>query len=190
MRAKREGTGLGSGRQEYEDAVLRLSIRSSSTGSSLLSDNSRSELLSSCSHSEPNRLPPLPDFGHNRNNSGDGCDGTDGDQSTCFQADSVCEFNVAAQFTHNDYSQPEVRGELRSRGTDGKDAEDTTVFDAVFHGAPVCGALQENISKGKEKCVHVGAKEDPLWSELSYGSDKKNTTALNAVSVLSYFYLF
>lgn len=83
-----------------------------------------------------------------------------------------------------------MRDVLRSSGTHGKEAVDATVFDAVFHGAPVCGALQENVSKGKEKGVHVGAKEDPLWSELSYGTDKKkNTTALNAVSVLGYLYL-
>lgn len=170
MRAKREGTRLGSGGKEYEDAMRRLSIHSSSTASSLLSDNSHSELLSSCSHSEPDRLLPSPGFGHNRNNSGDGCDGADGHQSACFQPDSVCEFS--------DYSQP-VQDDLRSRGTDGKEAVDTTVFDAVFHGA-----LQEHVSEGREKSVHGGGKEDPLWSELSYGSDKKkNNTALNAVRV-------
>lgn len=187
MRAKREGTGLGSGRPDYKDVVHGLSIRSSSTGSSLLTDNSRSEPLSSCSHSEPNRLPPLPGFGHNRNISGDGCDCTEGHTSTCFQADSVCDFNVAAPFTQNDHSQPELQDELRSRGTDGKEAVDTTVFDAVFHGTSGCGALQKNVSHGNENSVHVGAKEDHLGSELSYGSNKKkNTTALNAVSV-NYF---
>uniref|UniRef100_A0A3Q0SMR3 SOGA 1/2-like coiled-coil domain-containing protein n=1 Tax=Amphilophus citrinellus TaxID=61819 RepID=A0A3Q0SMR3_AMPCI len=41
------GAGLDSGRRDVSDAVHRLSIRSTSTGSSLLSDNSRSEPLSS-----------------------------------------------------------------------------------------------------------------------------------------------
>ncbi|XP_026228724.1 uncharacterized protein LOC113170723 isoform X2 [Anabas testudineus] len=177
VRSKREGTGLGGGGQDYEHAVHRLSIRTSSTDSSF-SDNSRSEPLSSSSHSEANRGAPLPGFGHNRNISRDG---TDDHQSTCFQADSVCEFNVDNQFTQNDYSQPEVRHELRSGGTDGKEPEDAAVFNASFHGAPGCGGLQKHVSEGNEKSVHVGAKEDSLWSELNYGSDKKkNTTALNA----------
>ncbi len=78
--------------------------------------------------------------------------------------------------------------ELRSRGTwqqdsitDSKGAVDTTELDAI-HGAPGCGVSQKNVSKDESP------RESPLWSELSYGSDKKkNTTALNAVSVSDYF---
>uniref|UniRef100_A0A3Q2VGA5 MTCL family member 3a n=1 Tax=Haplochromis burtoni TaxID=8153 RepID=A0A3Q2VGA5_HAPBU len=67
VRTKRAGPGLDSGRPDvHSDAVHRLSIRSTSTGSSLLSDNSHSEPLSSSSQSEPNRHPSLPGLYHNR----------------------------------------------------------------------------------------------------------------------------
>ncbi|XP_039974279.1 protein SOGA3a isoform X2 [Xiphias gladius] len=166
VRAKREGTGLDSGRQDDDDVVQRLSMRSTSTGSSLLSDISRSEPLSSSSQSEPNRQPPLPGYGHNRNISGGGC------------ADSICECNV----------KPQLVDELRSRGTwqqdsvdDSKDAVDTMELDAIFRGAPGCGMLQKKASKGIENNVHTGPRESPVWAELSYGSGKKmNTSALNA----------
>ncbi|KAM9352890.1 protein SOGA3a [Symphorus nematophorus] len=187
VRAKREGTGLDSGRQHDDEVAHRLSIRSTSTGSSLLSDNSRSEPFSSSSQSEPIRLSPLPGFCRNRNTSGSGCVGTDIQHSTCFQADSLCEFNVGGQLTQN--LQPELVDELRFRSswqqdsvTDSKEAVDTTELDAVFHGAPGCGVSQKNVFKDNEiNPAHVRAQESPLWSELSYGSDKKkNTTALNA----------
>ncbi|XP_028984991.1 uncharacterized protein LOC114843006 isoform X2 [Betta splendens] len=166
VRAKREGAGPGRGRQDYRDAH-RLSIRSSSTGSSLLSDNSRSEPLSSCSASEPSKPPPLPAFGRHRGATGDAWDGA------CPQAGGACDFdfNVGAHFTH---SQPELRAGWRSKG-----AEDAAALDAAFHGASGCEAPQEHVSEGKD--VHLGTKEDSLWSEPSSGSDKKkNTTALSA----------
>lgn len=195
MRAKREGTGLDRGRQDDGDAVHRLSIHSTSTGSSLLSDNSRSEPHSSSSQSEPIRHSPLPGFGRSRNISGSGLVGTDSHHSSCFQADSLCELNVGDQFSQSDHSQPELVDELRPRGTwqqdsasDSKEAVDTTELDAIFHGALGCGVPQKNVSKDDERNVHVSPRESPLWSELSYGSDKKkNTTALNAVSVSNDF---
>lgn len=182
VRAKREGTGLDSGRQYNDDAVHRLSVRRTSTGSSLLSDNSHSEPLSSSSQSEPSRQPALPGFGHNRNIT------VGGDQPTCFPAaDSHCEFNADGQFTKKDHSQQPVLVELRSRCTweqdsvdYGREAVDTTELDAIFQGAPGCGLPQKSASKGNENNVHVRPQESPVWSELSYGSDKKNTTALNA----------
>lgn len=190
MRAKREGTRLDCGRQDDDDVVQRLSIRSTSTGSSQLSDNSRSEPLSSgsSSQSEPIRHSPLPGFGRSRNISGSGRVGTESHHSSCFQADSLCELNVGGQFSQGDHSQPDLVDELRSRGTwqqdsitDSKGAVDTTELDAI-HGAPGCGVSQKNVSKDESP------RESPLWSELSYGSDKKkNTTALNAVSVSDYF---
>lgn len=191
MRAKREGTVLETGRQEEHD-VHRLSIRSTSTRSSLLSDNSHSEPLSSSSQSEPSRHPPLPGFGRKSNISGGG--GRDSQQSTCFQADSLCGFNVGVQFTQNDRVQAELVDELRSRGhweqdsvTDGKEALDTSELEAIFHGAPGCGVVQKNVSEGNEK---NDTQESLLWAELSYGSaKKKNTTALNAVSHLNYIYI-
>ncbi|GAA6229092.1 uncharacterized protein KIAA0408-like isoform X1 [Lates japonicus] len=174
VRAKREGTGLDSGRQDDEDVVHRLSIRSTSTGSSLLSDNTRSEPLSSSSQSEPNRQPLAPGFGHNRNISGGGY--------------SICEFIADGQFSQNNHSQSALVDELRSRGTwqqdsvdDSKGAVDTTELDVIFHGAPGYGMSQRNVSKGNENNAHVGPQESPVWAELIYGSDKKkNTTALNA----------
>lgn len=194
MRAKREGTGLDSGRQDNDDIVKRLSIRSTSTGSSLLSDNSRSEPLSSNSLSEPIRHSPLPGFGHNRNISGSGCVGTDSYHSTCFQADSFCEYNSAGgQFTQNDLSQLELVDELRRTWqqdfiTDCKETVDTTQLDAIFHGAPEFGVPQKNVPQDNEEKVHVIPRESPFCSEQSYSSDKKNTTALNAVSVFfNYF---
>ncbi|XP_026149785.1 uncharacterized protein KIAA0408-like isoform X2 [Mastacembelus armatus] len=181
VRAKREGNGLDSGKQVDDDVVHRLSIRSTSTGSSLLSDNSRSEVLSSSSQSESNRHPRLPGFGCSRNMSGGG--GRERRLPACFQADSLCEFNVGGHFTQNDHSQPELVDELRSRGTwqqaavtDSKEA-----VDAVFLGAAGGGAPQRTDSNWNENSVHTGPQAAHLWAEQSYGSDKKtNTTALNA----------
>lgn len=177
VKVKREGIGLDTGRQEEHDVVHRLSMRSTSTGSSLLSDNSHSQQLSSSSQSELSRHPALPGLGHNSNISGSG--GRDSQQSACFQADSLCEFNVGGQFNQNDHLQAELVDELRSRGpwkqdsvTDSKEALDTSELEAVLHGAPGCGVVQKNGSEGNES---------PLWGELSCGSTKKkNTTALNA----------
>ncbi|KAM6936484.1 protein SOGA3a isoform 1-T1 [Lycodopsis pacificus] len=177
-RTKREMQG--SGRQD--DDVHRLSIRSTTSGSSLLSDN---EPLSSSSQSEPSRHPPLPVFGHNRDLSGRDCVGRDGHHSSCFQADSLFGYDIGGQFTH---SQPELVDGFSSRGTwqqdsatDGKQAADTIELEAMFHGAPGCGVPQKNVSNSNENNIHVHPEEKPLWAELSYGSDKKrNTTALNA----------
>lgn len=193
MRTKREGSGLDGGRQDDDDVVHRLSKGSTSTGSSLLSDNSRSEPLSSSSHSEPIRHSPLPGFGRNRNISGSGRVGTDGQHSTCFQADGLFDFNAGGQFALNDQSQPELADEVRSGGTwhqgsvtDSEEAVDTTELDAIFHGAPGRGAPPKNICEVNEK--NASPRESPFWTELSHGSDKKkNTTALNAVSVSCYF---
>lgn len=171
VRSKREGTGLDSGRQDGDTVANRLSIRSTSTGSSL---------LSSSSQSEPIRHSPLPAFGRNRNISGSGCDVHN---SSHFQADRLCEYNASSQFAQSDHSQPELVEELRSRGswqqdsmTDSKEAVDTTELDAIVRGPPGCGVSEQN-----EKPLHVSPGESPLRSERSYGSDKKkNTTALNA----------
>ncbi|XP_029307104.1 uncharacterized protein LOC115021095 isoform X2 [Cottoperca gobio] len=178
---KREEIGLDSGRQHNDDVLHRLSIRSTSAGSSLLSDN---EPLSSSSQSEPIRHQPLPGFGGNRNFSD--CVGRDGHHSTCFQADSMYEYDVGGQFTQIDHSQPEPVDELRGTWqqdsvTDGNEAVDIMKLDALFHGAPGCAMPQKNVSNGNESNVPVSPEESLLWAELSYGSEKKkNTTALNA----------
>lgn len=179
VRSNRRGPGLDSRKQD-DNAANRLSIRSTSTGSSLLSDNSRSELLSSSTQSEPTRNPPSPGFGHSRNIT---------QPSTCSQVDSPCGFSVGAQFGHSDRLQPELVDEFRSRETWQQDSEannkkgvDTTELEAFY-----CGVTQEYSSKGSEKGVPVSPQESAFWKRLSYGSDKKkNTTALNAVSVLDF----
>ncbi|XP_074539931.1 uncharacterized protein LOC141800957 isoform X2 [Halichoeres trimaculatus] len=171
VRTKREGTGLISGRQDHDDAAHRLSIRSTSTGSSLLSDISRSEPLSSSSQSETIRLSPLPGSGHIRNVS-----------------EGLCEFNISAQFTHIGKPNPELPDEKRSRSTwqqdlvtASREAVETTELDTTFQKAPGCGVPLKNVSKGTENKVHTCPQDSPLWAELSSGSDKKkNTTALNA----------
>ncbi|XP_054477217.1 protein SOGA3a [Anoplopoma fimbria] len=174
--------GQGSGRQDDHDDAHRLSIHSTSTGSSLLSDN---DPLSSSSQSEPLRHPLLPGFGRNRDISGSDYVGRDGHHSSCFQADSLCGYDDddVGQFTQNDHTTPELVNDFSSRGTwqqdsatDGKEAVDTIELDAMFHGA-----LQNNVSNSNETNVHVHPEERPLCAELSYGSEKKkNTTALNA----------
>ncbi|XP_062278417.1 protein SOGA3a [Scomber scombrus] len=184
VRAKREETGLDTERQDEHNVVHRLSMRSTSTGSSLLSDNSHSQPLSSSSQSELSRHPPLPGFGCNSNISGSG--GRDSQQSSCFQADNHCDFNVSGQFTQNDHVHAELLDELRSRGpwkqvTDIREAVDTLELEAIFHGAIGCGVVQKNGSEGNERNVHVDSQESLLWEELSFSSTrKKNTTALNA----------
>lgn len=187
MGTKREESGLDSGRQQDDDAVHRLDVRSSSTGSSVLSD---SEPLSSSS-SQPESIthPPLPSFSGNRNSSIEFV-GRDGHHTSCLHADSL-NTNVDAQFTQNVHSQPELLEELRYRGTwqkdsdyDGKKAVDIMELDAMFHGAPGSGEQQKNVSNVTEGNVHVSPEESLHWAELSYGTEKKrNTTALNAVSV-------
>ncbi|XP_034058584.1 uncharacterized protein LOC117537463 isoform X2 [Gymnodraco acuticeps] len=181
---KREESGLDSGRQQDDDAVHRLSIRSSSTGSSVLSD---SELLSSSSsHPESITHPPLPSFSGNRNSSSEFV-GRDGHHTSCLHADSLNTY-VDAQFTQNVHSQPELLEELRYRGTwqkdsdyDSKKAVDIMELDAMFHGAPGSGEQQKNVSNVTEGNVHVSPEESLHWAELSYGTEKKrNTTALNA----------
>ncbi|XP_071379982.1 protein SOGA3a isoform X1 [Centroberyx affinis] len=194
VRAKREGTGLetgvDSGTQDDDDIAHRLSIHSTSTGSSLLSDQSRSEPLSSSSQSEPPKHLPFPGFYCHSNISDGGCGGRDNHHSPCFQGNSLCELNVGGPFAQNDQAQPDLEDELRPRDprqrdsvTDSKEAVDTAELEAIFQGAPGCGVPHRNTntSKGNVKYVHVGPLESPIRTELSYGSDKKkNTTALNA----------
>ncbi|KAM4736502.1 protein SOGA3a isoform 2-T3 [Anableps anableps] len=179
VRSSRGGPGLDSMKQD-DDAAHRLSMRSTSTGSSLLSDNSRSELLSSSTQSELTRNLPSPGLGLNRNISADG--------DACFHADILCGFDVGIQFSQSDPLQTELLVEPRSRETwkqessgDTKKAGDTTELEAFYCGASGCGMPQEYVSIGSDKGVHAIPPESPLWAKLSNGSDKKkNTTALNA----------
>lgn len=189
MRSKRGGAGLDGGRRDASDAMHRLSIRSTSTGSSLLSDNSHSEPLSSSTQSEPNRH-----LGHNRNISVDGGGGNrDGHYSTCFQKDNLCDFNVGDHFPRSQCSKPKLADGLKSAGTwqqssvdDCKEDVDATELDAVFHVAPECRGTQEYVCKDSKERAHVCSPESPL----SDSSDKKrNTIDLNAVRVLIHFFI-
>ncbi|XP_061573901.1 protein SOGA3a [Cololabis saira] len=181
VRAKRGGTGLDSRKQD--DDVNRLSMRSTSTGSSLLSDNSHSELLSSSSpQSEPSRNPASPGFHH-------GAFGNaHSHHFTCPHTEDLCGFKVGGLFSQNDQLKEELEDELRSRGswerdlvTDNKEAVDVTELDAVCSGAPGFGVPQECGSKGSEKYINFSPQGKYPRGGMSYGSDKKkNTTALNA----------
>lgn len=181
MRAKREGTGLGIRRQNDNDVAHRLSVHSTSTGSSLLSNNSRSEPLSSSSQSEPVRRSPLGPFAGIRNISVLGV--TESHHSACFQGDSLLEYiNACDQFTPNDCSQHKPEASSRHSVPVSKDT-DTAEFDAVGHRAPGSGLSRMSAAEDGEEHVCVSPPESPLWLEGSYRSDqKKNVTALNAVS--------
>ncbi|XP_068179417.1 uncharacterized protein KIAA0408-like isoform X2 [Antennarius striatus] len=150
VRAKREGTRLDTGRQKKDDDTVRLSVHSTCTDSSLLSD--QSDQLSSSSQSEPIRQSPLAGF----------------DQSS-----------------QNKLSQSELVDSLRSGGTwlplSVTEDVDRSELEGVFHEASSCLAPRTNGAKDDEENVHVGPQDSPVWSEWSYGSDKKKTTtALNA----------
>ncbi|KAM4633448.1 protein SOGA3a isoform 2-T2 [Polymixia lowei] len=186
VRAKREGTrlqtGADIGTQDDDDIVLRLSLHSTSTGSSLLSDQSRSEPLSSSSQSEPPKHPPFPGF-YRRSNISGGCGGSRNSQdSPCFQDNTSSEPNAGGHFAQSDRAEPEQVDELSrgdpwqpEPGVDSREAVDTAELEAVLQGAP---QRNTDTSKGNVRNVHVGLQE---MIELSYGSDKKkNITALNA----------
>lgn len=172
VRAKREGTRSNFRRQdEYENELAqRLSVHSCSTSSSLLSEASRSEQLSSgssSSRSEALRPSPLPCFGRR------GSTGSPGDHAG------------GQRFQH------EPAGEAKSRGSfDGdKRAVDTSELDAFCPEAPARGATPTSVSRDGERNVHAGPRESPAWSELSHGTHKKrNATALNAVSCLGLYF--
>lgn len=167
VRAKREGTGLNFRRHEDYDNELaqRLSVHSHSTSSSLLSEASHSEQLSTCSsssRSEALRPSPLPCFGHR------GSASTPNDYAN----------NGGQRFQH----EPTVQAKTRGSFDGDKRSVDTSELDAFCPedfergGATPTGVCRD---------VHKGPRESPAWSELSYGTDKKNNaTALNAVSTI------
>lgn len=174
VRAKREGTDTDSRKHYGDNEEHRHSIRSTSTGSSVLSDNSHSEPLSSSSQSEPSRPPLFTGFGSETR------------QSTGFQADSPSEFYVGGHFTQNDHIQPVGEDEMRSSGTwqqnsatQRREALDRADLDSSLQlhrsAEPHRTAAKENES------VHQNPRDNPFWTELNYGSEKKkNSTALNA----------
>lgn len=179
VRVKRGVIRLDSSGQDNDDVTNRLSIRSTSTGSSLLSDNSRSEPLSSSSPSEPSTHQYSFRLGHKSSISIDDGTGSKGGHT-------LCEFSIGTQSTEN--SQLEHEDNLRSRGawqkdsvSDTADVVHTAVLDSLFHGAPRCRESQEGDADNGGNSFHVAPQENPLWIRPSSNSDKKkNTTALNA----------
>lgn len=189
VRAKREGTRLD-GRMQNNDVENGLSVPSTSTGSSLHSDNSRSDPTGSSSQSEPVRFSSLPGFVQSRNISG--LVDTVGHHSPCFLGDSLFEqSNAGSQFTLTEHPQHKVMDGSSSRGTwqqhtDNKEALDATEHGAIFQGS--AGHSTPQTTAGNDSEENVILRESPLWSESSCGSEKnRNMTALNAVSVSNYF---
>uniref|UniRef100_A0A3P8VFW5 MTCL family member 3a n=1 Tax=Cynoglossus semilaevis TaxID=244447 RepID=A0A3P8VFW5_CYNSE len=172
VRAKREGTRLDS-----DDVVRSLSVNSTSTGSSLLSDHSHTELISSSSQWEQNRPPQFPGFNLNRN-----IGGRESHKPTCFQAGNLCDFNIAGQLSQNEPPRAGPVDDLRSRGPWQTDSVDVSGEPAaIFHETPECGMKQRNGTSGSQHNVHIGPEEGPVGPDLRYGSDKKkNSTTLNA----------
>lgn len=165
VRTKREGT---SGRSNHED-VNSLSIRSTSSGSS----SARSEASSSGSWSGT----ALPGFAHSCKVSG--VDGSGDGHLTCFQDDPIIK--AGGQKEH---SQHELI-ELSSRETwQHLSVTETTDPGDIVHGSPVYDVDLTIRSSNSEENDTDGLQKRSPWSEPSYGSEKKrNTTALNAVSV-------
>ncbi|XP_023819744.1 uncharacterized protein LOC111948921 isoform X4 [Oryzias latipes] len=183
VRTKRGGAGL-TGKKQDED-MHRLSIRSSSTGSSLLSDNSRSDLFSSSTQSEPTRNAPSPGFGPDRIVADSNVFGNAEDQSHCFQSDRLSGLNLS-ELRNNDNLKLELQEQLRCRspwqqdsGTGNKGAVDTTERDAFCHGVPGCNGPHD--PKSSAKGVDDGFHGNAAGGGLIYHNDKKqNATALNA----------
>lgn len=173
VRAKREGTS----RRQNHDAVNSLSIRSTSSSSSSLTDNPRSEPSSSSSRSETARITSLPGFAHSGKVGG--VDGSGDGHLTCFQEDPF--ITAGGQKEH---SQHELT-KLSSRDTwQHLSVTKTTDPGDILHGTPGYGVDLSTGSSNSEGNDTDGLRQSSPWSEPSYGSEKKrNTTALNAVSV-------
>ncbi|XP_062421689.1 uncharacterized protein LOC119197415 isoform X2 [Pungitius pungitius] len=163
VRTKRDVRG--SGRRGDDGDAHRLSVRSTSTGSSLLSDDEPPG--SGSSQSPPAGHPPFPDSGPHGDTRGGGFIGRDGHRCGFFgDADGLCGYDVGGPTIQGDPSNLELPKDFRSRGTWQQDSAPTSELPAVFHGAPV--VPQKNVSNCEDTYVHPE------------GSDKKNTTALNA----------
>lgn len=173
VRAKREGTS----RRQNHDGVNSLSIRSTSTGSSLLTDNSRSEPSTSSSRSGTARITSLPGCAHSGKVGG--VDGNVDSHLTCFQEDPIIKAGG-----QKEPSQHELI-ELSSRDIwQHLSVTKTTDPGDILHGTPGYGVDLTIGSSNSEGNDIDGLRQSSPWSERSYGSEKKrNTTALNAVSV-------
>ncbi|XP_061674957.1 protein SOGA3a [Syngnathoides biaculeatus] len=165
VRAKREGTGA----KRDEEEMHRLSVRSLSSGSSLLSDMSQTH--SSCS--QPELSPPFDRY----NNISGG--GRESHSTTCCQPERLSEVISGGQFTLIECAHTGLRS--RDSALDRKDAANTSARETVFHESVGRGLATNHASLVNEKNVHRGIQESPLVAEPSNASEKKKSTiALNA----------
>ncbi|XP_028326419.1 uncharacterized protein KIAA0408-like isoform X2 [Gouania willdenowi] len=166
---------LDSERQEEEDVDHRLSIRSTSTGSSLISDLSQSEPLSCSSLSEANTHLPL------RQISADGgCSDRGNHLSTCVQADDVCDITFGAGLAQREQFQAQLPRQKDSFAVC-KDVVDTSELDAFQQETFGCSLPQKLAPRKSVENIQLNSQESSVCAGLSYNSDKKkHTTALNA----------
>lgn len=174
VRAKREGSSW----RQNQVGENSLTIGSTSTGSSSLTDNSRSEpSSSSSSRSGTARITSLPGFAH----SGEvgGVDARGHRHLTCFQEDPIIKAGG-----QKDQSQHELI-ELSSRDTwEHLSVSKTTDPQDISPGTPGYGVDLTPGSSTSGGNDTDGLRQSSPWSEASCGSEKKrNTTALNAVSI-------
>ncbi|XP_019750625.1 uncharacterized protein LOC109531046 isoform X4 [Hippocampus comes] len=164
VRAKREGA-CG---HRNEEEMPRLSVRSLSSGSSVLSELSQTH--SSCSQPEPS---PASD----RYIIGGGV--SESHSTTCCQPDRLGELIAGGQFNQNEYAHHGLR--LRDSILDKKDVANTAELEGIFHQSIGCGQATKHASIGNEKCLHHGIQESPLLVERGNAREKKKSmTALNA----------
>lgn len=169
VRAKREGTS----RKQNLDVTNQLSICSTSTGSSSISGNSPSEPSSGSSQSGTARITSLPGFSHNRNVGG---------HPTCFQEDHLSQYiNASGQKEHSHHELIELSS---LEPWQQLSVTETTDLGDISHAAPGYGMDLTIGSSNSGETDSGGASQSSPSSEPSYGNEKKrNTTALNAVSV-------
>ncbi|XP_051920597.1 protein SOGA3a isoform X3 [Hippocampus zosterae] len=163
-RAKREGA---CGRRNEEE-MPRLSVRSLSSGSSVLSELSQTH--SSCSQPETSPASDRYIIGGRVGES---------HSTTCCQPDRLGELIAGGQFNQNEYAHHGLR--LRDSILDKKDVANTAELEGIFHQSIGCGQATKHASIGNEKCLHHGIQESPLLVERGNASEKKKSmTALNA----------
>ncbi|XP_077384339.1 uncharacterized protein LOC144022984 isoform X1 [Festucalex cinctus] len=165
VRAKREGA---CGHRNEEEMHL-LSVRSLSSGSSVLSELSQTH--SSCSQPEPS-----PAFDRYNIVSGGR---SESHSTTRCQPDKLSELIAGGQFTQKACAHPGLRS--RDSILDRKSSGNTPELEAIFHKTIGRGQTTKHVSIENEKYLHCGIQESPLVAELSNASEKKkSTTALNA----------
>lgn len=173
MRAEREGTS----RRQNHEVVNQLSIRSTGTGSSSLSDNSRSDPSSGSSRSGTARITSLLGCARGRK-----VGGAEASHPTCFQEDHLSRYiNAGGQKEHSEHELIES-GSMET-WQQLSVTESTDVGD-ILHAAPGYGTDLTIGSSNSGETDDGGVRQSSPRSEPSYGSEKKrSTTALNAVSV-------